>query len=52
MKEHHKIGNIPKFRCEMLLNANNIALRNLQFSVILDYTNGKWLPLFQNFDLN
>jgi hypothetical protein len=37
MKEHHKISNIPMFRCEMLQNADNIALRNLQFSVILDY---------------
>jgi hypothetical protein len=32
MKEHHKISNIPKFRWEMLLNADNIALRNLKFS--------------------
>ena len=37
MKEHHKISNIPKFRFKMLLNADNIALRNLQFSVILYY---------------
>ena len=37
LKEHHKISNIPKFRCEMLLNADNIALRNLKFSVILYY---------------
>ena len=37
LKEHHKISNIPKFRCEMLQNADNIALRNLQFSVIFDY---------------
>jgi hypothetical protein len=37
LKEHHKISNIPKFRCEMLQNADNIALRNLQFSVILYY---------------
>jgi hypothetical protein len=31
LKEHHKISNIPKFRCEMLLNADNIALRILPF---------------------
>jgi hypothetical protein len=37
LKEHHKISNIPKFRCKMLENADNIALRSLQFSVILDY---------------
>ena len=37
LKEHHKISNIPKFRCEMLYNADNIAMRSLQFSVILDY---------------
>jgi hypothetical protein len=37
LKEHHKISNIPKFRCKMLWNADNIALRSLQFSVILDY---------------
>ena len=37
LKEHHKISNIPKFRCKMLQNAYNIALRSLQFSVILDY---------------
>jgi hypothetical protein len=41
MKEHHKISNIPKFRCEMLENADNIALRSLQFSVILDYKRGR-----------
>jgi hypothetical protein len=40
MKEHHKISNIPKFRCEMLYNADNIALRILQFSVILYYAPG------------
>ena len=33
LKEHHKISNIPKFRCEMLYNADNIAMRSLQFSV-------------------
>jgi hypothetical protein len=27
LKEHHKISNIPKFRCELLQNADNIALR-------------------------
>jgi hypothetical protein len=37
LKEHHKISNIPKFRCKMLWNADNIGLRSLQFSVILDY---------------
>jgi hypothetical protein len=37
LNEHHKISNIPKFRCKMLSNADNIALRSLQFSVILDY---------------
>jgi hypothetical protein len=37
LKEHHKISNSPKFRCEMLQNADNTALRSLQFSVILDY---------------
>ena len=37
LKEHHKISNIPKFRCKMLENVDNIALRSLQFSVILDY---------------
>ena len=37
LKEHHKISNIPKFRCKILQNADNIALRSLQFSVILDY---------------
>jgi hypothetical protein len=37
LKEHQTISNIPKFRCKMLQNADNIALRNLQFSVILDY---------------
>jgi hypothetical protein len=37
LKEHHKISNIPKFRCEMLYNMDNITLRNLQFSVILYY---------------
>jgi hypothetical protein len=31
LKEHHKISNIPKFRCEMLYNADNIALRSLPF---------------------
>jgi hypothetical protein len=31
LKEHHKIINIPKFRCEMLSNADNIALRSLPF---------------------
>jgi hypothetical protein len=31
LKEHYKISNIPKFRCEMLKNADNIALRNLPF---------------------
>jgi hypothetical protein len=31
LKEHHKISNIPKFRCEMLQNADNIALRSLPF---------------------
>jgi hypothetical protein len=31
LKERHKISNIPAFRCEMLLNADNIALRNLPF---------------------
>jgi hypothetical protein len=31
LKEHHKISNIPKFRCEMLKNADNIALRSLPF---------------------
>ena len=33
LKEHHKISNTPaKFRCEMLLNADNsIALRSLPF---------------------
>ena len=31
LKEHHKISNIPKFRCEMLYNADNIALRSLSF---------------------
>jgi hypothetical protein len=39
LKEHHKISNIPKIRCEMLQNADNIDLRSLQFSVILYY---KW----------
>jgi hypothetical protein len=30
LKKHHKISNIPKFRCEMLENADNIgAERNL-----------------------
>jgi hypothetical protein len=37
LKEHHKISNIPKFRCEMLENEENRALRSLQFSVILHY---------------
>jgi hypothetical protein len=45
MKEHHKISNIPKFRCEMLYNADNIALRNVQFSVILYYAQ-KWYNHF------
>ena len=54
LKEHHKISNIPKFRCKMLKNADNIALRSLQFSVILDYKremvttsvrNTKWLKI-------
>jgi hypothetical protein len=31
LKEHHKISNIPKFRCEMLFYADNIALRSLPF---------------------
>jgi hypothetical protein len=31
LKEHHRISNIPKFRCEMLYNADNIALRSLAF---------------------
>jgi hypothetical protein len=31
LKEDHKISNIPKFRCEMLQNADNIALRILPF---------------------
>jgi hypothetical protein len=31
LKEHHKISNIPKFRCEMLQNADNIALLSLPF---------------------
>ena len=31
LKEHHKIRNIPKFRCEMLQNADNIAFRSLPF---------------------
>jgi hypothetical protein len=31
LKEHHKISNIPKFRCEMLQNAYDIALRSLPF---------------------
>jgi hypothetical protein len=31
LKEHHKISNIPKFRCEMLLNVDKIALRSLPF---------------------
>ena len=33
LKEHHKISNIPKFRCEMLLNADNIALRQPQHPI-------------------
>jgi hypothetical protein len=54
LKEHHKISNNPKFRCKMLWNADNIALRSLQFSVILDYKremvttsvrNTKWLKI-------
>jgi hypothetical protein len=49
LKEHHKISNIPKFRCEMLLNADNIAFSEghnsevCRFSVILHY--GKLIPL-------
>jgi hypothetical protein len=31
LKEHHKIRLIPKFRCEMLKNADNIALQSLPF---------------------
>jgi hypothetical protein len=31
LKEHHKISNIPKFRCEMFCNADKIALRSLPF---------------------
>jgi hypothetical protein len=31
LKEHHKISTIPKFRCEMLQNADDIALRSLPF---------------------
>jgi hypothetical protein len=31
LKEHHKISNIPKFRSEMLYNADNIALQSLPF---------------------
>ena len=31
LKEHHKISNITKFHCEMLKNADNIALRSLPF---------------------
>jgi hypothetical protein len=30
-KEHHQISNIPKFRCEILEIADNIALRSLPF---------------------
>jgi hypothetical protein len=31
LKEHYKISNIPKFRCEMLKSADNTALRSLPF---------------------
>jgi hypothetical protein len=31
LKEHHKISNIPMFRCEMLENADNTALQSLPF---------------------
>jgi hypothetical protein len=31
LKENRKISNIPKFRCEMLKNVDNIALRSLPF---------------------
>jgi hypothetical protein len=31
LKEHHKISNIPTFCCEMMYNADNIALRSLPF---------------------
>jgi hypothetical protein len=31
LKEHHKISNITKFRCEMFYNADKIALRSLPF---------------------
>jgi hypothetical protein len=58
LKEHHKISNIPKFLCKMLWNADNIALRSLQFSAIIDYKremvttsvrNTKWLLKITNF---
>ena len=39
MKEHHKISNIQSFVAKMqnVVNADNIASRSLQFSVILDH---------------
>jgi hypothetical protein len=42
LKEHHKISNIPKFRCEMLYNADNIALRSLPFFSHFVLRTGNW----------
>ena len=41
-KEHYKINNIPMFRCEMLQNADNIALR------ILPFTSQGYITAFYN----
>jgi hypothetical protein len=42
LKEHHKISNIPKFRCEMLWNTDNIALRKfysapMRLPILIDW---------------
>jgi hypothetical protein len=44
LKEHRKISNIPKFRCEMLWNADNIALRSLPFFSHFVLQTGNWCP--------
>ena len=45
LKEHHKISNILKFRCEMLSNADNIALAKLAVFQSFCITHGKLIPL-------
>jgi hypothetical protein len=42
LKEHYKISDILKFRCKMLKNADNIAMRSMPFFSHFVLCTGNW----------